>query len=231
MAGTRTNALVSAGAAAFAMVGVALTGDTSGAGRIAGQIVSGVGFLGAGVIFKEGANIRGLNTAATVWCSAAVGTLSGMGYPQFSVIMAAAVLLTNVSLRPLAYKLHPNPGPQDYRLRMTCRRQEEAPVRALLLASVRHCSLVLNALNIETLASSEEVRISAEVRSSCRDEEGLEQLVTRMSLEPGVSAVSWRAISNGSVAGAEAEDPGRPADALRRQALPVRRGYLPDTSL
>src|SRR5260370_15426531 len=74
MAGPRTNALVASGSAAFFMMGVFVGGD--GAARIAAQIVSGIGFLGAGVILKEGANVRGLNTAATIWCSSAIRTLA-----------------------------------------------------------------------------------------------------------------------------------------------------------
>jgi putative Mg2+ transporter-C (MgtC) family protein len=79
MAGTRTNALVAGGAAAFIMCGLLLDNDPSARGRIVSYVVSGVGFLGAGVIFKEGGNVRGLNTAATNWCSAAIGALSGLG--------------------------------------------------------------------------------------------------------------------------------------------------------
>ena len=107
MAGTRTNALVAAGAAAFVMAGSLLDSDPTAAGRLASYVVSGVGFLGAGVIFKDGANVRGLNTAATIWCSAAIGVLTGLGAMNLSLLLALAVLLANTILRPLAYKLHP----------------------------------------------------------------------------------------------------------------------------
>src|ERR1700692_1126932 len=107
MAGTRTNALVAAGAAAFVMCGFLLEIDTSARGRIVSYVVSGVGFLGAGVIFKDGANVRGLNTAATIWCSAAMGALSGLGSAHLALVLAASVLATNMVLRPLAYRLHP----------------------------------------------------------------------------------------------------------------------------
>jgi putative Mg2+ transporter-C (MgtC) family protein len=79
MAGTRTNALVAAGAAAFVMCGLLLDNDPSARGRIVSYIVSGVGFLGAGVIFKDGTSVRGLNTAATIWCIRAVRVLPGAG--------------------------------------------------------------------------------------------------------------------------------------------------------
>src|ERR1700744_5604830 len=107
MAGTRTNALVAAGAAAFVMCGLLLDNDPSARGRIVSYVVSGVGFLGAGVIFKDGANVRGLNTAATIWCSAAIGALTGLGSLNLALVLAAGVLLTNMVLRPLAYLLHP----------------------------------------------------------------------------------------------------------------------------
>ena len=88
MAGTRTNALVAGGAAAFIMCGLLLDNDPSARGRIVSYVVSGVGFLGAGVIFKEGGTVRGLNTAATIWCSAAMGALSGLGSLNLALVLA-----------------------------------------------------------------------------------------------------------------------------------------------
>src|SRR5208337_964246 len=96
MAGTRTNALVAAGAAAFVMCGFMVRDDSRGEGQIVSYVVSGVGFLGAGVIFKDAGSVRGLNTAATLWCSAAIGAISGLGRPLNALILAGAVLVTNV---------------------------------------------------------------------------------------------------------------------------------------
>jgi putative Mg2+ transporter-C (MgtC) family protein len=125
MAGTRTNALVAAGVAAFVMCGLLLDNDPSARGRIVSYVVSGVGFLGAGVIFKDGANVRGLNTGATIWCSAAIGAISGLGSLNLALVLAAAVLLTNMVLRPLAFRLHPvlpdaTPVETLYEVRVTC---------------------------------------------------------------------------------------------------------------
>src|ERR1700748_2708752 len=104
MAGLRTNALVALGSGGFvvfsAMVG---TGDPT---RIAAQVVSGIGFLGAGVILREGVNVHGLNTAATLWCSAMVGTLAGAGYLGPSLLAAAFVVGTNLFLRPLVRRMN-----------------------------------------------------------------------------------------------------------------------------
>src|SRR6202044_2187022 len=81
MAGTRTNALVAAGAAAFAMCGFMARDHPRGEAQNVSYVVSGIGFLGADVIFKDAGSVRGLNTAATIWCSAAIGAISGLGNP------------------------------------------------------------------------------------------------------------------------------------------------------
>jgi putative Mg2+ transporter-C (MgtC) family protein len=143
--GTRTNALVAAGAAAFVMCGLLLDNDPSARGRI----VSGVGFLGAGVIFKDGARVRGLNTAATIWCSAAIGALTGLGSFHLALALAQAVLFTNMVLRPLAYRLHPvlpeaNPAETLYELKLDCKVSAAAHVRALLNIRVRRISEAFN---------------------------------------------------------------------------------------
>src|ERR1700759_2260858 len=99
-AGLRTNVLVAIGAAAFTDLGTRLLG-TDGATRIISYIVSGIGFLGAGVILKEGTQIRGLNTAATLWCSAAVGAFAGAMMWGEAVALSVFVVPGNTLLRPL----------------------------------------------------------------------------------------------------------------------------------
>ena len=105
MAGLRTNALVAIGAALFVMVS-AFESDPQGATRIASYVVSGIGFLGAGVIMREGINVRGLNTAATLWCSAAVGVLCGLGHALEAAIGAATILGANVFLRSVSHLIN-----------------------------------------------------------------------------------------------------------------------------
>src|SRR6201994_2580896 len=99
-AGLRTNVLVAVGAAAFSDLGLRLRGVDGGT-QIIAYVVSGIGFLGAGVILKDGTNIRGLNTAATLWCSAAVGAFCGTGLGFEAVLLTLAVLAANTALRPL----------------------------------------------------------------------------------------------------------------------------------
>lgn len=97
-AGLRTYALVALGASAFVDLAEEIDGDAS-ATRVIAYVVSGVGFLGAGVIMKDGLNVRGLNTAATMWCSAAVGACTGSDMIAQGALMTLFVLLTNTALR------------------------------------------------------------------------------------------------------------------------------------
>ena len=97
VAGLHTGALVALGSAAFVVAGM-LSGDDANPSRVAGQVVTGVGFLCAGVILHQGATIRGLNTAATVWCCSAVGVLAGLGLNAWAVLTAVLVLIANVIL-------------------------------------------------------------------------------------------------------------------------------------
>src|SRR5271157_3527330 len=108
LAGLRTNTLVALGAAIFVTYSNVAPGG-SGDSRIAAQVVSGIGFLGAGVIFKEGLNVRGLNTAATLWCSAAVGLLAGEGFALYGLLAAVLVVGSNVLLRPLVRLINRQP--------------------------------------------------------------------------------------------------------------------------
>jgi putative Mg2+ transporter-C (MgtC) family protein len=95
MAGLRTNALLAAGAALFVLLSAhGFHGSSADPTRVAAQIVSGIGFLGAGVIMRGGPSVRGLNTAATLWCSAAVGALSGSG--RFGTALAGTIVVVAV---------------------------------------------------------------------------------------------------------------------------------------
>src|ERR1700678_2383323 len=106
--GLRTHVLVAVGAATFVDIGMHLNGN-AGATQVIAYVVSGVGFLGAGVIMKEGGNVWGLNTAATLWCSAAVGACSGADLPVEAVVLTGFVLAGNTLLRPLVNAINRAP--------------------------------------------------------------------------------------------------------------------------
>src|ERR1700753_287832 len=99
-AGLRTNVLVAVGAAAFVDLAMNVSGN-DGAVRVIAYVVSGIGFLGAGVIMKQGLDVRGLNTAATLWASAAVGSCAGADMVAQAAALTVFVLAGNTLLRPL----------------------------------------------------------------------------------------------------------------------------------
>ena len=99
-AGLHTSSLVSIGSALFGLLDLAVkSGDTT---RIVAGVVTGVGFLAGGVIFRSGLNVTGLNTAATIWATAAVGALAGFGFWEYTTAGALTIILLNVFLQPLA---------------------------------------------------------------------------------------------------------------------------------
>jgi putative Mg2+ transporter-C (MgtC) family protein len=164
--------------------------------RVAAQVVSGIGFLGAGIIFREGLQVTGLNTAATLWCSAAAGLLAGSGHPLHAALATSFVVLVNLTLRPLVRIINRQPIMQTetdfhYRVRVVCRNPEEAHVRALLLQSAGNGQLSLRRLDSTDLEESGRVEVTAQLTSPSKNDAVLEQVVGRLSLEPTVSAACW----------------------------------------
>ena len=94
-AGLRTNTLVAMGAAIYVLLSVEMTTQGGDVTRIIGQVVVGVGFLGGGVILHQGMDVQGLTTAATIWCSSAIGCLAGGGYLAEVAVSTVAILLVN----------------------------------------------------------------------------------------------------------------------------------------
>ncbi|PTQ51661.1 MAG: Mg(2+) transport ATPase protein C [Brockia lithotrophica] len=213
-AGLRTNALVALASATFVSLSELVPGDTSPT-RIASYVVSGIGFLGAGVIMREGFNVRGLNTAATLWASAAVGVLAGWGFTSYAALAAAFVVLTHVTLRPLGAYIDRRPlgeatdldvafvftvvcrAKEEYRLRL--RIIEELARERLRLLSLQTTPYVAGggsgAETSSPLASSDElVVIEAEIRhASEEDRRAMEGVAERIAADPDVRRVRWYA--------------------------------------
>lgn len=201
MAGLRTNALVALGAAAFTVFGLVTPGDASPT-RVAAQVVSGIGFLGAGVILREGLNIRGLNTAATLWCAAAIGVMCGAGALLLAAGLAALILAANLGLRPLVRLIdrQPQAGAEvdhHYAVEVTCKASKEQHIRALLLQAVAAAPDIrlrrLDSSDIATAgdAGAERVAVRADLVASGNAAAWLEGVVGRLSLEASVSRAAW----------------------------------------
>lgn len=195
LAGLRTNTLVALGAASFVVFAGLFPGEASPT-RVAAQVVSGIGFLGAGIIFKDGVTVSGLNTAATLWCSAAVGILCGAGFYPHAMVATVFVISVNLVLRPLVQMIGRRPlgtieSEAIYEISIVCHGEVEAHTRALLL---RDLGSVLHIREIESrnIEDSNRVEVTASIRAESRQDRLLEQIVGRLSLEPLVTAARWR---------------------------------------
>lgn len=197
-AGLRTNTLVSVGSAAFILLSVSLTGNGGDPSRVAGQIVTGIGFLGAGVIMKDGLSVRGLNTAATIWCSAAVGAMAGVGLMIESLLITAVVLLTHLLLRPIAvrmsrasFKAEGESGFFTYRISVRCEWQVESQIRATIVRMLaNHLRLKVHSIKSGD-GLQESVGIEAEITASGNHNADMEALAGALTQEEGVIEVSW----------------------------------------
>ena len=196
LAGLRTNTLVALGAATFVIFAALIPGEASPT-RVAAQVVSGIGFLGAGLIFREGLSVRGLNTAATLWCSAAIGVMAGAGYLLYATVATGFVVFVNLLLRPIVSFINRQPLTATeietgYLVSVTCRGDDEAHIRALLLQGLASCGLALRRLDSTNLEGTAHVAVSALVSASQRIDVEVERIVGRLSLEQTVSAARWQ---------------------------------------
>ena len=195
-AGLRTNALVALGAALFVSLS-RLMGDEGSPTRIASYIVSGLGFLGGGVILRDGLTVKGMNTAATLWCTGAVGTLVGAGFALEGVIGTVAVLAVHLGLRPLVRWVETRTRittdvETNYRVRVVCGEGESAHIRAILLRHIGgHARMSVQGISTEESDKEGKV-IVADVYALERNDRALEEIVARLSIEPEVTEVSWQ---------------------------------------
>jgi putative Mg2+ transporter-C (MgtC) family protein len=193
MAGLRTNVLVALGAAAFAGIGMRLLGPEGGT-RIISYVVSGIGFLGAGVIMKEGGAVRGLNTAATLWCSAAVGALAGSGLAAEATVLTAFVLAGNTLLRPIVNYINRKPLEEateaEYRLHALCDPDAVADVRDLMAAELESLSYPI--AEIETLSENDDVvELAAILLPTSADPKELDHVVVALEKHAAVRSATW----------------------------------------
>jgi putative Mg2+ transporter-C (MgtC) family protein len=193
-AGLRTNVLVAVGAAAFTDLGFRLFG-AEGAVRIIAYVVSGIGFLGAGVILKDGTNIRGLNTAATLWCSAAVGTCAGAGYAADAAVLAAFILAGNTLLRPLVNFVNRRPidaaaTEAQYRVHAVCDHARVADVRDRLFDALEAAGYPIR--EIETLSETDDqVELAAVLVPTTAEADVLDAVVVTLERDPAIESATW----------------------------------------
>jgi putative Mg2+ transporter-C (MgtC) family protein len=173
-AGLRTNVLVAVGASAFVDLANHLAG-ADGSVRVIAYVVSGIGFLGAGAIMKEGMNVRGLNTAATLWASAAMGCCAGADMIAQAALLTVFVLGGNTLLRPLVNAIDRIPIDE---------KSSEASYDVLVTADAGAVAAVREALSEKLEAASYPVRDVSVIYRSGETADVTATLVS-LSIEPG----------------------------------------------
>jgi putative Mg2+ transporter-C (MgtC) family protein len=196
MAGLRTNTLVAFGSACFITIGMHMGDD-----RVAAQLVSGIGFLGAGVILHEGPTIRGLNTAATLWCAAAAGALAATGLRAEAAYAAIGVVLLNLGLRRVQAAINRRvPHPVDvetaYSIEIICDAAEDGQAYQQLLRDSAAAGLELrgvsqDAISPDVAGGSGSVRLAAELTAHTRIDVAVGTMVREIGSLPGVSLARW----------------------------------------
>ncbi|MFJ3959289.1 MgtC/SapB family protein [Arthrobacter sp. NPDC090010] len=199
IAGVRTNALVSLGAALFVIMGAfSFTGEHADPTRVAAQIVSGIGFLGAGVIMKQGASVSGLNTAATLWASAAVGALAGGGMLLPAVGGTAAVVLSNLLLRPLGRRLDRRTGrfseavATEYHFVVRSSTLAEVAVRSAVVEAVQRPEFTVHSLEAQDIQDGQ-TELTVVLSAAERNDAALETAIASVIPIPEVTGVRWHA--------------------------------------
>ena len=195
MVGLRTNVLVSLGA--FMFMCISFGTNTTDETRIAAQVVSGIGFLGAGVIIRDGQNIRGLNTAATLWCSAAVGTLTALGFVVEATIGVLYILVSNIILRIISKKMMnklPAKQIEHYSLTILCDEEKELSIKNMLLQKLRANQIFIKSFNTSKFEDNKKIETNIDIASSEID--SFNNTINKLCLEAGVNSVMFNKLTS-----------------------------------
>jgi len=193
-AGLRTNVLVALGAAAFVDLAMHLTG-ADGAVRVIAYVVSGIGFLGAGVIMKQGMDVRGLNTAATLWASAAVGSCAGADMVAQAAALTVFVLAGNTLLRPLVNAINRIPldekaSEATYYVKLAVTTEALPAMRDQLVERLENAKYPV--ADIEVVETGDDLlEIVAKLVSTAVDPNELNAVVGDLQRQPGVRHATW----------------------------------------
>jgi putative Mg2+ transporter-C (MgtC) family protein len=192
-AGLRTNTLVCFGAAAFVDLGLTVAPGTT---QVIAYVVSGVGFLGAGAIMKDGGSVRGLNTAATLWCSAAVGACAGAGKMADAVFVSVLLIAINSVLRPLSRYIDQRSlamldAHAFYRLRIRCDQEHQIEAEYQITRAIAARSLVLREIRADKVEDTDNSIVQAILESSTHDSTILKAMVEELRDFPWAQSVEW----------------------------------------
>lgn len=203
-AGILTNVIVCVGAYAYSAFSYVAMGDSAGlidVTRIAAQVVCGIGFLGAGLIIRDGTNIRGLATAATIWTTAAVGILCTLPNIIFSVIVGIAVVVIHLILHPVSnylekarqYKKDDSRNTESiYKISILCNEDSEIDIRSHLVKTIHDKEKVL-LHNLESQSTNDgRTKIKAYISTATKNDDVVESILVHVGKDEGIVSAGWK---------------------------------------
>ncbi|WP_321382618.1 MgtC/SapB family protein [uncultured Enterococcus sp.] len=188
IAGVRTMVLVSLGATTFVSISFMIEFDGSPT-RIAAQVVSGIGFLAGGIIIRDGFNVTGLNTAATLWCTAAIGAMIGASFIKEGLLAAVVITLVNIVIRFVSYRfdqLAEVYQPKELKrmenlfLIVTCQNISEVVMRTNIITQLDRYYLSFSHFLCQDLAN-DRVQLQVEIEPSTNSELAMKEIIADLS--------------------------------------------------
>lgn len=195
--GLRTTILVCIGS--FLFVSFSFLTTNNDITRIASQVVTGIGFLGAGVILKDGINVRGLTTAATLWCDASIGVLCAGGFILESTVGTAIILFSNIVLRLINQKLDVKKNEfiktNNYILKIVCNENNEPEIRKIIRSYIDNNKIYLNSIESTDL-EKDKSKIIANLKIISNENNCLEKIMNKISINPNVLSFGFKKEDN-----------------------------------
>jgi len=200
-AGILTNVIVCVGAYSYSAFSYIANQENVDVTRIAAQVVCGIGFLGAGLILRDGTNVKGLSTAATIWTTAAIGILCTLPNILFSVIVAVAIVILHLVLHPLSSFINRKRQYDKekerkveclYKISIKCTEESESDVRSCLVKTIRNKNGVL-LHNLESNDSDDgNVKIRAYITTVKKNDDIVESILAHIGREEGILSAGWK---------------------------------------
>jgi putative Mg2+ transporter-C (MgtC) family protein len=193
-AGIKTNTLVSVGATAFALISARGFGPTNNPAAVAAGVVTGIGFIGAGVIMRRGGSIQGINTAATLWAAGSMGLAIGAGYYKLAPALLVTILFIQVALRPVATAINRRSGLITplvcYTLQVTFRPEAAEAVRSTWSAFAAKDGVSIMTVT-ESKRDATEMALEASFGLSELRAMEMTMLAQSVAAIPGISRATW----------------------------------------
>ena len=189
----------------FTSFGYLVQGPDTDLTRIAAQVVSGIGFLGAGLIIREGANVRGLNTAATVWTSSAIGILCCLKQLKYAIVAALAIVVVHLVIHPLSDKIDKarkydkskkENREKFYKITVVCPEEAALEIRKNIMSIIKNEP---NALlhNLETIdGENNESKIKAFITTKTNNDYLIENILTKVGKAEDIIYAGWKTVED-----------------------------------